>query len=1090
MTRPAVHLTLGAKVALLGACSVLVTALALVLLSVWQSGQYNALAQNEVNALIEADLDHITQGVYNLVRTENEAVQVQIKGNLDVARHLLRDAGGASLGKDLVEWTAINQLTRDAQQIELPRFLIGGQWLGKNQEVMRETPIVDMVNRLGGEAATLFQRMNDQGDMLRVATTIKATPHERAIGTYIPATGPDGVPNPVIAAILRGETYLGRAYVVSDWQLTAYEPIRDPQNRVIGMLNVGVSQQAVAARIRQAILQTSVGKSGYVYILAGSGQDRGQYIISYKGERDGENIWDNRDSDGNLVIQAIINKATGVEPGKMATIRYRWQNRGEIEPRWKIARLAYYEPWDWVIGTSVYEDELQTYSTLLSNGRARMIRIMVMAGGVITLLVGLVCLLLSWSITRPVRQMIEAAQQIIDGDYSHVVPMASHDEIGTLARTFNAMTQALQRSTEELRQSEEKYRGIFENALEGLFQSSIDGRFLSANPALAATLGYESPQDLIESVANRKEQFYVDPTDRNILISAIRNQGKASGFEVQFWRKDGSRIWISISATLRQDEAGKPRVIEGFISDIDKRKRAEEALAESRTYLNEIINSVGDPLFVKDSNHRLVLVNNAYCTLMDLRRDELLGRSDYDFFADEEVRVFWAKDDLVLFSGEEDINEEPLTDGSGIHHLLLTKRTLYQDKRGDKYIVGVIRDITEQKEAAEERLRLEARLNQAQKMEAIGTLAGGIAHDFNNILQPMLGYSELLLLRLPPDDPQRQFVERLHAAGLRAKELIGHILTFSRRTEHKIVPVQVQTILKEVVQLCRSTIPSNIDIRTEIESDCPSVLIDPSQLHQVAMNIIINAYHAVEATGGTISIHLSEIALDRDELHGSTLPPGRYALFVVSDSGCGIDPANLDRVFEPYFTTKEQGKGTGLGLSVVHGIVKKCGGDIRIDSELGRGTTIKIYLPLQDASGERQRPEAIKAYPGGDERVLVIDDEEMIIDITTLHLESLGYRVTSRANSVEALDLFATDPAAFDLVITDLTMPNLTGDQLARELIAIRPDLPIIVCSGFSERIGQDMARALGIKALLMKPVAFEELAHKVRAVLDARKGT
>ena len=1086
MPTPSSHTSLSAKIALMGAGSVLVTAIALVLLSVWQSGQYNALAQGEVDALIDADLDHITKGVFNLVRTENEAVQIQVNGNLNVAQHLLTASGGVQLANEKVNWTAINQFTKDAQEIDLPKFLVGGQWIGKNRELAVETPIVDAVTKLIGETATVFQRMNDRGDMLRVATTIKATPYERAIGTYIPAVNPDGAANPVIAAVLQGRTYHGRAYVVNDWYLTAYEPLRDQQGQLVGMLYVGVNQETVAARIRQAILQTSVGKTGYVYILGSRGEDRGRYIISSKGERDGEDIWDNRDSDGHLVVQEIVNRAVRLGPGEMTTVRYRWQNPGEPQPRWKIARLAYYAPWDWVIGASVYEDELQAYSSLLGDGRVRMIRIMALAAGLITVLVGLFCLFLSWSITRPVRRMTEAAEQIIGGDFTQTVPVTSSDEIGILAQTFNVMTGALEHSTERLRQSEEKYRGIVENALEGLYQSSLEGRFLSANPALASILGYDSPQDLIESITDIRHQFYVNPKDRSTLLAAIFNHQKAFGFEVEVYRKDGRRIWISISARLRHNEHGRPGVIEGFITDIDKRKRAEEALAESRTYLNEIIDSVGDPLFVKDQGHRWVLVNNALCTLMGRDRSELLGKSDYDFFPRAEADVFWAKDEQVFASGVENINEESFTDGRGVQHTILTKKTRYTDKRGDQYIVGVIRDITDQKQAAEERLRLEARLNQAQKMEAIGTLAGGIAHDFNNILQPMLGYSELLMLRLPPDSPQQRYVEQLHTAGLRAKELVSHILAFSRRTEHKIIPVRVQTILKEVIQLCRSTIPSTIDIHTEIERECPSVLIDPSQLHQVAMNLIINAYHAVESTGGTISIMLKETTLGQGDLPGASLAPGRYALLVIADTGCGIDSKIMGRVFEPYFTTKEQGKGTGLGLAVVHGIIKECRGDIRIYSELGQGTTIKIYLPLHDESTEHKRSEIKEKYPRGNEHILVVDDEEMIIDITTLHLESLGYRVTSSAGSVDALELFAATPEAYDLVITDLTMPNLTGDRLARELMAIKPTLPVIICSGFSERIGQEMAKVIGVKALLMKPIAIEELARKVRDVLDA----
>lgn len=1086
MSNPFHNMRLSTKVALMGAGSALLTAVALVLLSVWQSGQYNTLAQGEVDALIAADFDHITQGVYNLVQTENEAVQQQVDNNLKVARHLLMHSGGVHLAQEPIAWTAINQLTKDATELELPKLLVGEQWIGKNNDLSVETPVVDEVARLVGENATIFQRMNARGDMLRVATTVRIARNGRAIGTYIPALDPDGSKNQIVSAILQGKPYHGRAYVVNDWHLAAYEPIRDTTGKVVGMLYVGVKQETVASRIRQAILQTTVGKTGYVYIMGGKGEDRGRYIISYKGERDGEDVWENQDSDGRLVIQEIIEKATRLQPGEMTTVRYRWQNRGEPAPRWKIARLAYYAPWDWVIGTSVYEDELQAYSSLLNDGRIRMIRIMGVAGGMIAALVGLLCMLFTWSITRPVRQMTEVATKIIAGDLNQVVPVTSQDEIGVLARTFNLMTGELHRFMEGLRESEEKYRGIFENALEGLYQSSLEGRFLDANPALAHILGYDSPEELIAGITDIRHQFYVNPEDRDILLAAISNHKKAFGFEVQAYRRDGRTIWISISARLRYDQEGKPELIEGFITDITARKQAEEALAESRNYLDEIINSVGDPMFVKDRQHRWVLVNNAMCAIMGRSRNELLGKTDYDYHLKHEADIFWAKDELVFADGMVNINEETYTDSQGFIHTILTKKTLYTDKNGEKFIVGIIRDITEQKQADKERLLLEARLNQAQKMEAIGTLAGGIAHDFNNILQPMLGYAELLRLRLSADSPQQRYAEQLYTAGLRAKDLVSQILTFSRQSEYKVVPVRIQAILREVLQLCRSTIPANIKISTDIQGDCPSVLMDPSQLNQVAMNLIINAYHAVEASGGEISVSLKQTLLDKEDVTGATLLPGEYALLTIADTGCGIDPANMDKVFEPYFTTKEQGKGTGLGLAVVHGIVKTCHGDIKVYSEVGQGTTFKIYLPLLKETVEKQSLQAVQTYPTGTEHILLVDDEKMIVEIATLILEGLGYLVTSRLNSVEALELFKTNPDAYDLVITDLTMPQLTGDQLAREMVAISPAIPIIICSGFGERVKLEQAKAIGVREILMKPITVAEIAHKVRLVLDA----
>jgi PAS domain S-box-containing protein len=1080
---PLKNLRLTAKVALMGAISVLTTAVALVILAVWQSGQYDQLAQGEVEDLIDADLNHITQSVYNLVQTENEAVQLHVDYNLNVARHLLAGAGKVRLSKNTMAWTATNQFTKVSERLHLPRLLVGQTWLGKNTDLGTETPIVDEVTRLVGETATIFQRMNQRGDMLRVATTVKTVANERAIGTYIPAVNPGGKQNPVIEAILEGKTYHGRAYVVDAWYLTAYEPILDGTGDLVGMLYVGIQQKVVESRVRQAILQTKVGETGYVYVLGGRGEDRGRYIISYKGERDGEDIWSSKDSDGRYVIQDVLGKATLLQPGEMTTVRYRWQNPGEPEPRWKVVCLAYYAPWDWVIGTSVYEDELLAYRTLLSDGRLRMTRVMGLAGIVITFLVGLVGIFITWTITRPVHHMTEVAEKIIGGDLNQLVKVESHDEIGVLARTFNLMTRKLKQSMEGLSKSEEKYRGIFENALEGLFQITTEGHILSSNPAMAHLLGYASHEELLSEVTDVRRQVYVDPGDADKLVAIILEHGEAFGFEVQLYRKDQVKIWVSISARMAWGDAGD--FIEGSVTDISDRKYAQEDLAESKNFLDEIINSVADPMFVKDRRHRWVLVNNAMCAFTGHARGELLGKSDYDCFSKHEADVFWSMDELVLTSGMENINEESFTDAQAVAHTIVTNRTLYTDKKGDHFIVAILRDITDQKQAEAEKIRLEARLTQSQKMEAIGALAGGIAHDFNNILQPMLGYSELLQQDLPANTPQRRYVDGIYYSGMRAKDLVNQILAFSRQSEHKTTPVRIQTILKEVVKLSRSTIPSNIEISQEIQKECGCVMADPTQLHQIAMNLVINAYHATEKNGGEITVRLREAKIDKDALADTSLRPGRYAVLSVADTGCGIDPTIMDKIFEPYFTTKAQGKGTGLGLSVVYGIVKEYHGDIKVFSKVGKGTTIDIYLPLTDNFSGAASPESIANYPTGRERILLIDDEEMIAELEKNLFERLGYQVTVRLSSVDALEAFRSNPDAYDLVITDMSMPNMTGEQLARELIAIKPEIPIIMCSGFSESIGRERAQAIGIKEFLMKPVTISDMSQLVRKVLD-----
>lgn len=1080
---------LNVKIALMGAGCVLVTAIALVVLAVWQSRVYNRFVQAEVDLLIDADLDHIARGALNLVQTEDEAVQAQVDADLNVVRHILTQSGGPRLGKEGVAWLAENQFSKQTHELSLPKMFLGEQWLGNSVEAQTAALLVDQAAELVGAGATvtLFQRMNEQGDMLRVATTVRGADNRRATGTFIPAIQPDGTANPVIAAILGGTTYHGRAYVVNDWYLTAYEPLLDDTGHLVGMLYVGIRQQAVAERIRQAILQTSVGKTGYVYVLEGKGEHRGRYVISAQGSRDGEDVWSVQDTDGRFVIQEIINKATSLQPGELVTVRYRWQNPGEAEPRWKVARLAYYAPWDWVIGTSVYEDELQAYSSLLQAGRQQMVRVMVGAAALITVLVTLVGVLLAWSMIRPIRQMTAVAERIIQGDLSQVVERGGRDEIGILARTFNHMTGELTRYMAVLREREEEFRGIFDNALEGLYQSTLDheGRFVKANPALARILGYETPEVLLADITSLRKQFYLHAEERDRLLAAIADHRKISGFEVQVQRRDGSVIWVSISAGLRTSSLLDQTVIEGFITDITVRKQAEAELAASKDYLHEIINSIGDPLFVKDEDHRWVLVNDALCAFMGHERNEVLGKSDYDFFPAEQADVFWANDQRVLDSGQINLSEERLTNAEGSIYTILTKKTLYTNRLGHRFIVGIIRDLTEQKRAEAEKLQLESRLNQSQKMEAIGALAGGIAHDFNNILQPMLSYSELLQRELAVGSPCQRYVDRIYTAGLRAKDLVSQILAFSRQSERKDQPLRIQIGLKEIVKLCRSIIPAIIPLKLQIDEQCAPVLLDPTQLHQIAMNLIINAYHAVDRNGGEIIVGLQEVVVAESEATPVALQPRRYALLSIADTGCGIEPANMAKIFEPYFTTKGQGQGTGLGLAVVYGIVKEHHGEIKVTSEVGRGTTVAVYLPITEENEDVLPMAQEVGYPQGSERILLVDDEELILEVEQLILTGLGYQVTTRKSSLDALALFQEHPDAFDLVVTDMTMPNMTGNQLAAAVRAIREDVPIILCSGNFECLSRERVSEQGVQFFLRKPITLFEMSHKVRAALD-----
>jgi signal transduction histidine kinase/CheY-like chemotaxis protein len=401
----------------------------------------------------------------------------------------------------------------------------------------------------------------------------------------------------------------------------------------------------------------------------------------------------------------------------------------------------------------------------------------------------------------------------------------------------------------------------------------------------------------------------------------------------------------------------------------------------------------------------------------------------------------------------------------------------------------LVREIEAHRRAEEDKKGLEHQLRQAQKMEAIGTLAGGIAHDFNNILSPIIGYSEMILDDVQQENPVRRKVEQILMAAVRAKELVRHILTFSRQTEREFLPLELHPIVKESITLLRASLPSTIEIRQKIDPGCAPVLADPTQIHQIIMNLCTNAFHAMRDKGGILGIEMLETVIDAPDCMSLKINPGRYVKIGVSDTGTGIPRGIIDKVFDPYFTTKAPGEGTGLGLSVVHGIVRAHKGDIKIYSEVGRGTTVNVYLPCVETAVRGGGIHIQESAPGGSECILVVDDEDYVVAMLSEMLERLGYRVHGLTDSIEAYVAFSSSPSMYDLLVTDQTMPKMTGTELAEQCMRIRSDLPVIVCTGFSEILTEDKAKALGIREYVTKPVVKSEMARAVRKALDRGPG-
>ena len=517
---------------------------------------------------------------------------------------------------------------------------------------------------------------------------------------------------------------------------------------------------------------------------------------------------------------------------------------------------------------------------------------------------------------------------------------------------------------------------------------------------------------------------------------------------------------------------------------IQERNRAEAALRESERNYRELVQSANCIILRMDTNGQVIFFNNYAQRFFGYREEEIIGKNVVGTIVPQKDSSGFDLEAMIKDIGANperyvsNENENVRRNGELVRVTWMNK-VIYDEEGRIREILAVGIDVTE-------KWKLEKRLAQAQKMEAIGTLAGGIAHDFNNILSAIIGYTELSLMDTPKDDPmQNNFKQVLKASG-RAKELVRQILTFSRRRENELQPIKVNLIVNEAIKLLRASLPSTIQIRHKIESNL-TVLSDATNIHQILMNLCTNSSYAMQENGGILEVNLSDVDLD-SKFTGQHpgVKPGKFIKLTVSDTGCGMSPEVSGRIFDPFFTTKKVGQGTGMGLSVVHGIVKSHGGAITVDSLPGQGTTFSLFLPASEAVSITPE-DSVQLMVTGTEHILFVDDEDFQADIAKRLLVRLGYRVTARTDSLEALGLFRQTPDKFDLVITDMTMPAMTGDVLAAKIISIRPDIPVIVCTGYSERIDKEIIKKIGIKELAMKPLVMKDIAEMIRRVLDEK---
>jgi PAS domain S-box-containing protein len=623
----------------------------------------------------------------------------------------------------------------------------------------------------------------------------------------------------------------------------------------------------------------------------------------------------------------------------------------------------------------------------------------------------------------------------------------------------------------ELKNSEKEMKSIFRAAPTGI-GVVCDRALHQVNDRFCEMTGY-SKNELIGQSAR-----IIYPTDKEFeyvgkeKYRQISKKGTGT-VETKFKCKDGKTIDVLLSSTpIDLDDLSKGVTFTAL--DLSNLKAKESELSESKEKYRAMMEAMDDAAYICSSEYLIEYMNPA---MVKRTGRDAIGEPCHKAVHGRDEKCPWCFHEKVMQGKTVKIEIVSPRDQKSYH--ISSSPIRHADDSVS--MLAVFRDMSEFK-------KMETHLQQAQKMEAIGTLAGGIAHDFNNILFPIMGHTEMLLEDIPQNSPFHTSLSEIHTSALRARDLVKQILTFSRQEKNELKLMKMQPLIKEALKLIRSTIPATIKINQDIQADCGVIKADPTQIHQVVMNLATNAYHAMEETGGEMIVSLKEIQLGKDDMISADMTPGVYACVTVADTGVGMDKNMTEKIFDPFFTTKEKSKGTGMGLSVVHGIVKGMGGAIQVYSEPGKGTEFHVYFPMEPHSFQKEITHSNTEIQGGTEQILLVDDEQAILTMEEQMLERLGYQVTSRTSSLEALEAFRANPDKFDLVITDMAMPNMAGDQLAAELVGIRPDIPILLCTGFSTIMSEEQAALQGIKGFLMKPVLMQDFSQKIRKGLESKE--
>lgn len=654
--------------------------------------------------------------------------------------------------------------------------------------------------------------------------------------------------------------------------------------------------------------------------------------------------------------------------------------------------------------------------------------------------------------------------------------------------------QAKVRDTADRKRSEEqreeialRYLELFENAQDFIYTHDLDGFYTSVNQAAKTMFGYETEEFLKLNFRDIVAEDHLETVDKNFRRKTLHGETVTGPYEIRVKTKDGSYKWVEVLSRVIMD-GSRPIGVHGSARDVTTRKIAQENLKKSEAMYRALFDCAHDSIFVLDGNVFLDC-NEKTLRAFGCSREQLIGKSPWHFSPayqpDGSLSEVKAKQKIsAALNGQSQLFEWRHNTATGkVFEAEVSLNRI--NNLNEPLLMAIVRDLTNRRKVEKERESLRAQLNQAQKMEAIGTLAGGIAHDFNNLLQIILGYSDLILRKKEEWDHDYESAKAIKSASERGRDLVQRILTFSSNCEAKLAPIDLNSQIVRINDLLQRTIPKMIEIHLDLADRLPPVFADETQIEQILLNLAVNAQYAMKS-GGKLTISTCAVALDDTFCHSySDMSPGQHILLTVSDTGHGIGEQILDRIFEPFFTTKAQGEGTGLGLSMVFGIVKSYGGHIVCSSKPNVGTSFMLYFPTANIQAGELESSQVEVYPTGSELILVVDDEEAILNFVKELLSMVGYNVITSSSPLGAIELFRMYKNEIDMVILDLIMPQMGGKECLENLIRINPDVKAIIASGYASE-ADERAKILELaKGFVRKPYNTDELLLQIRRVLD-----